>query len=74
MVSSRALYRCLVAAEKGLARAQSNLGDMYANGKGVTQDYVEAIRWYRKAAKQGDAYRPHGDEPASHQVYISEPK
>ncbi len=28
---------------------------MYANGKGVPQDYKEAVRWYTKAAEQGDA-------------------
>jgi TPR repeat protein len=28
---------------------------MYANGRGVAQDYEEAVRWYRLAAKQGDA-------------------
>jgi TPR repeat protein len=24
-------------------------------GKGVPKDYVEAVRWYRKSAEQGDA-------------------
>jgi TPR repeat protein len=28
---------------------------MYANGKGVPQDYVEAVNWYGLAANQGDA-------------------
>ena len=28
---------------------------MYGNGQGVSQDYKEAVRWYRKAADQGDA-------------------
>ncbi|MEI6847264.1 MAG: tetratricopeptide repeat protein [Chlorobiaceae bacterium] len=33
-----------------------NKGVMYENGKGgVTQDYVEAARWYRLAAEQGYA-------------------
>ena len=27
-------------------------------GQGVPQDYAEAVRWYRKAAEQGDAERP----------------
>jgi hypothetical protein len=27
---------------------------MYDQGKGVVQDYAEAILWYRKAAEQGD--------------------
>ena len=28
---------------------------MYKNGEGVPKDYAEAAKWYRKAAKQGDA-------------------
>jgi TPR repeat protein len=28
---------------------------MYANGEGVTRDYAEAVKWYRKAANQGYA-------------------
>ncbi len=32
---------------------QYNLGIMYDNGRGVPQDYVEAAKWYRKAAEQG---------------------
>jgi TPR repeat protein len=28
---------------------------MYAKGQGVTPDQAEAVRWYRKAAEQGDA-------------------
>ena len=30
-----------------------NLGVLYRNGKGVSQDYKEAVKWYRKAANQG---------------------
>jgi TPR repeat protein len=26
---------------------------MYSQGHGVTQDYAEAMKWYRKAAEQG---------------------
>ncbi len=35
--------------------AQNSLGFMYDNGQGVPQDYAEAAKWYRKAAKQGEA-------------------
>jgi TPR repeat protein len=28
---------------------------MYDNGEGVKQDYAEAVKWYRKAAEQGEA-------------------
>jgi len=41
-------------AEKGDAGAQNNLGNLYLGGvKGVIpQDFGEAMKWYRKAAKQ----------------------
>ncbi|MBQ1931964.1 MAG: sel1 repeat family protein, partial [Muribaculaceae bacterium] len=42
-------------AEQGNAWAQNNLGDCYYNGRGVDQNYDEAVKWYRKAAKQGNA-------------------
>ena len=44
-----------VKAEQGDATAQSNLGDFYRKGKGVQQDFAEAVKWYRKAAEQNDA-------------------
>jgi TPR repeat protein len=28
---------------------------LYYKGEGVTRDYAEAAKWYRKAANQGDA-------------------
>ena len=42
-------------AERGVATAQTHLGFMYANGRGVPQSYVEAARWYCRAAIQDDA-------------------
>jgi hypothetical protein len=42
-------------AEVGYAPAQYNLGVVYAKGRGVAQDYVEAATWYRLAADQGDS-------------------
>lgn len=42
-------------AEKGDARAQYNLGLLYASGLGVTHDYQAALKWHRMAAKQGHA-------------------
>ena len=42
-------------AQDGDAKAQHNLGVMYDIGEGVTQDYAEAAKWYRKAAEQGNA-------------------
>ena len=41
-------------ADQGVADAQFNLGFMYANGEGVPQDDAEAVKWYRKAAEQGN--------------------
>ncbi len=40
-------------AEQGYADAQTIFGAMYNNGLGVSQNYGEAIKWYRKAAVQG---------------------
>jgi len=40
-------------ADKGMAEAQINLGMMFERGQGVSQDFKEAIRWYRLAADQG---------------------
>ena len=36
--------------------AQFNLGVMYEKGRGVPQDDAEAVKWYRLAAEQGNAY------------------
>ena len=44
-----------LAAEQGDAKAQSQLGLMYDQGLGVSQDYAEAAQWFRLAAEQGDA-------------------
>ena len=40
---------------QGNAPAQYELGVCYQNGKGVSKDMVEAVKWYRKAAEQGHA-------------------
>lgn len=45
----------LKAAEQGNADAQLVVGDRYAYGKGVPQDYTQAIVWYTKAAEQWNA-------------------
>jgi len=42
------------AAEQGDAPAQCNLGDAYYFGNGVAKDQVEGVKWYRKAAEQGE--------------------
>jgi TPR repeat protein len=43
----------LKSAEQGNAIAQSFVGRKYAKGKGVTQDYQKAVKWYKRAAEQG---------------------
>ena len=48
-----ALKKWTPLAEKGFARAQMNLGVLYASGLGVPKDDVEALRWSLKAAQQG---------------------
>jgi len=42
-------------ANGGEAAAQARLGRLYERGRGVAEDYGEALRWYRAAAAQGDA-------------------
>ncbi len=42
-------------AERGDAKAQALVGNMYGRGLGVTHDGTEAVRWWHKAAEQGDA-------------------
>ena len=31
----------------------NNIADLYENGRGVMRDFVEAAKWYRKAAERG---------------------
>lgn len=40
-------------AAQGNATAQFNLGVLHDFGRGVSQDYGEAVKWYRLAAAQG---------------------
>ena len=47
-------------AEQGHVGAQYVLAVRYDNGEeGVPQNYPEAIKWYRKAAEQGDSEAQH---------------
>ena len=52
-----ALEQLVPLAEAGNAKSQNYLGNMYAKGLGVKQDYSEALKWYQKAAEQGPAAR-----------------
>ena len=40
-------------AEKGDAKAQTSLGQMYRFGNGVEQDDKAAVKWFHKSAEQG---------------------
>ena len=52
------------AAAQGYAAAQSNLGSLYAEGRGVARDEAEAVRLYRQAAAQG--YACGAEQPGIH--------
>lgn len=40
-------------AEQGHARAQTMMGNYYADGTGVAKDLSKAFEWYQRAAQQG---------------------
>jgi hypothetical protein len=48
-----ALRVWLPQAEAGDKVAQTNVGEIYEKGLGTAPDYVNAAKWYRKAADQG---------------------
>ena len=45
-------------AKRGDATAMNRLGVIYHGGKGVTQDYGEAMKWYKIADEKGNIYAP----------------
>ncbi|KQC10226.1 MAG: hypothetical protein APR62_12490 [Smithella sp. SDB] len=47
------VINCRKSAERGDVMSQTRLGEMYFYGKGVSQNYVEALKWLLKAAEQG---------------------
>lgn len=53
--ADEAVETTVKAAEMGNADAQSALGSMYENGKGMPKNQNEAIKWYKKAAENGSA-------------------
>lgn len=50
-----AFKACHPLAEEGNAVAQTRIGYLYSNGKGVAKDEAQALQWYTKAAQQGNA-------------------
>jgi len=51
---------CRVRAEQRDADAEYRLALLYQQGKGVPQDYSEALRWCQRAADQGNAKAQYG--------------
>ena len=48
-----ALQMWLPLAQENDPRAQFNVGLMYGQGRGVPQNYVKSVEWFRKAAERG---------------------
>ena len=59
-------------AERGDADAQLLLGVLYAEGRGVPQDEAEAVRWFRRAAEQGNTGAGNADTQFSLGVLYAE--
>ena len=51
----QAFPKLKAAAEKGHKKAQYRVGLCYDKGRGVAEDDVQAVAWYRKSADQGFA-------------------
>ena len=47
------------AADQELADAQCNLGLCYQTGRGVEQNTPEAVKWFIRAARQGNKTAQH---------------
>jgi uncharacterized protein len=54
-VPTKAVSACRRLAEGKNADAQYTLGNVHLTGRGVPQNYKEAMKWFRKAADQGNA-------------------
>jgi TPR repeat protein len=49
-------FKCLKkSAELDNVVAQAQLGNFYSSGRYVNRDQIEAVKWWTKAAEQGDA-------------------
>ena len=46
---------CLLTATQGDDVKQNKLGRMYQTGRGVSQDYASALKWYYQSAAQGNS-------------------
>jgi uncharacterized protein len=52
---TKAFETLIPLAQAGESQAQKIIAHMYSFGQGVEVSFVEAIKWYRLAAEQGDA-------------------
>lgn len=52
-LKNRLFDKAIELAKKGDGNACFDLGVMYENGEGITQDLVEAVKWYKKSAELG---------------------
>src|SRR5471032_3556260 len=50
---SAAMEQLLPLAKQGDPKSQEIVGNMYADGLGVDEDYATAAKWYQRAADQG---------------------
>jgi TPR repeat protein len=50
----KAFVALLAGAQQGDSSCQINLGNAYADGRGVRKSLSEAARWYKRAYRQGD--------------------
>jgi len=53
-INEQYLEKTKQAAERGNAQAQFNLGQLYAEGVRAPKNTAEAVKWFRKAAEQGN--------------------
>lgn len=52
---AKKIHKIKLMAERGDAKGQLYLGMAYQDGKGVSQDYKEANKWFRLSAGQGNS-------------------
>lgn len=53
---NKGMHYLNIAAEADSRQAQTKLGYLYFNGKGIAQNYSKAMFWFEKAASKGDAF------------------
>lgn len=54
--NGQALHYYKLAAERGDADGAYGMGNLYASGEGVEQDFIQAVMWYEIAADKGHVH------------------